>query len=111
MRDAGCEMRDAGADTGYAFDMNGDGLITQRNLPAPLGTSNVAYYPDGKVNTATDELGVKTVYTYNPTNGSVASVTRDSTGSLAVRFDYAYDTSFPEKVTSIMPKKSNHRRV
>jgi YD repeat-containing protein len=88
--------------------MNADGLITKRNFPAPLGTSTVSYYPDGKVNTATDELGVKTVYTYN-SDGSVSSVTRDSTGSLAVRFDYTYDTSFPEKVTSIMPKKSNHR--
>jgi RHS repeat-associated protein len=50
-----------------------------------------------------DEVGVRTNYTYD-TNGRVATVTRDATGPSPVRFDYTYDPSFPDKVTSVTPK-------
>ena len=51
----------------------------------------------------TDETGVRTTYTYDA-NGRVATVTRDATGTSPVRFEYAYDPAFPDKVTSVTPK-------
>ena len=58
---------------------------------------------DGQVEQTIDEVGVKTFYTYDA-RGNVTSVTRDYQGPTAVRFDYSYDSSFPDNVTSIVPK-------
>ncbi|MGH9315575.1 MAG: RHS repeat-associated core domain-containing protein [Thermoanaerobaculia bacterium] len=91
----------AGQRFDYTFAMNA--LITDR--PTSLGgvAVHTDYYSDGSVQQVTDQVGVKTYYTYN-TQGSVTSVTRDYQGSQAVRFDYTYDTNFPEKVASITPR-------
>ena len=61
-----------------------------------------SFYSDGSIQLATDTTEIK-FYTYNA-NGSVATITRDYQGSLALRFDYVYDTNFTEKVISITPK-------
>ena len=85
----------------YRFTYDTGGRVTTDI--APNGTSTTSFYADGSIQLATDATGVQTFYTYN-TNGSVADITRDYQGSLALRFDYAYDTNFAEKVISITPK-------
>jgi RHS repeat-associated protein len=86
----------------WRYPFTADGLISERH--PPTGTaSSTTYYADGSVQLSTDEVGVKTFYTYTG-QGRVASVTKDYQGTSAVRFDYTYDTNFPEKVTSVLPK-------
>jgi RHS repeat-associated protein len=98
---------DAGGNR-WIFTVDSDGLITQRQPPSVAGAapSYATYNSDGTIQLATDETGVKTYYTYAG-QGRVASVTKDYQGSTSVRFDYAYDTNFPEKVISILPKNSS----
>jgi len=86
----------------WIYTYAADGPITQRDYP---GTTNrqVVYNADRSIQLQTDEVGVKTYYTYTPLAG-VASVTKDYQGPLAVRFDYTYDPNFPNKITSILPK-------
>jgi RHS repeat-associated protein len=82
-----------------------NGQITNRTPPTGpgSGTAHTDYNPDGSVAGTTDEVGVRTTYTYDAA-GRVATVTRDASGASPVRFDYAYDTRFPDKVTSVTPK-------
>ncbi|MBI2839259.1 MAG: RHS repeat protein [Acidobacteria bacterium] len=93
--------RDASSNE-WQFFYDSEGFITKVVDPAG-GTRETSYYTDHKVEMATDQVGVKTYYTHNP-NGTIASVTKDYQGSLAVRYDYAYDTNFPEEVVSIGPR-------
>ena len=90
---------------GPIFPYGAEGLIGERRPPsvADAGSSYTTYYADGSVQMQTDEVGVKTYYTYAG-QGRVATVTKDHQGAQAVRFDYAYDPAFPEKVISILPR-------
>lgn len=76
--------------------------ITDRTAP-DNSTASTVYTPEGWVGQQTDQSGVRTNYTYD-TAGKVTSVTRDSIGGTAVRYDYTYDATFPEKVASVTPK-------
>jgi YD repeat-containing protein len=96
-----------GLDDRWLFTFTPDGLITSRTrlfgLFATTGPTQLTdYTPDGLVQQQTDELGIKTFYTYDA-RGNVASVARDSEGAQAVRIDYAYDPAFPDKVVSMTP--------
>ena len=79
-----------------------EGVITQRVFPGGAA-QQVVYNADKSVQQVTDEVGVSTAYTYGP-RARLASVTRDSQGPSAVRFEYGYDPAFPASVTSILPK-------
>ena len=87
------------------FTLDSNGYVTSRVPPSGEGggTVTTVFNADGTAQNSIDESGIKTSYTYN-SNGTVATITRDDQGAQAVRFDYAYDTNFPEKVTSITPK-------
>jgi YD repeat-containing protein len=85
----------------WIFTTAANGLITNRSQAGV--SESFVYNPDESLQLATDGLGDKTYYTYNA-NGTVASVTRNYQGPLAIRFDSAYDPNFPDKVTSITPK-------
>jgi RHS repeat-associated protein len=92
-----------GLTSSYAVAPNGQ--ITSRT-PAVMNAgvaSHTDYYADGSVAGTTDEVGVRTGYTYD-TKGRVATVTRDANGTSPVRFEYTYDPSFPDKVISVTPK-------
>src|SRR5262249_34803449 len=69
--------------SGHSWTLNYDanGLITSR-----VGSNSTSdtYNPDGTIQIHTDEVGVKTLYTYNP-NSTIASVTRDYQGPLALK--------------------------
>jgi RHS repeat-associated protein len=84
------------------FDFAPSGQVTSRGIEG-TPVAQTTYTPDGFVELSTDEVGVKTFYTYN-LNGTVATLTRDYQGSKAVRFDYTYDPNFPAKPISIVPK-------
>lgn len=94
------KTRTGGGTYGYAYLPNG--LITSRTNVLG-GTETTDYNEDYSVHQRTNEVGVQTIYEYNA-NGTVASVTRDSEGPLAARFDIVYDPDFPERVTSVTPK-------
>ncbi|KAA0255550.1 MAG: RHS repeat protein, partial [Acidobacteria bacterium] len=84
------------------FTTTSPGFVTEGVAPGG-SVARATYNADGAVLLATDEVGVKTEYTYDGA-GRVLSVTRDQAGSTAVRFEYAYDPAFPENVASITPK-------
>jgi RHS repeat-associated protein len=87
----------------YVFIFNQQGQITSRKNPG-LPVKTTTYYADGSPDLITDEVGIKTKHTYNA-NGTVATITRNYQGTGAmVRYDYSYDTNFPEKVIAIVPK-------
>jgi RHS repeat-associated protein len=86
----------------YIFGFNQQGQITS-NKKGAVPAVTTTYYADGSPDLITDEVSVKTKYTYNA-NGTVATITRNYQGTGAVRYDYSYDTNFPEKVTVIVPK-------
>ncbi len=96
----------------WVFTYDANGLVTSRIPPSGQGGGTVTsgFNADGSVQYSIDETGVKTSYTYNA-NGSVATITRDDAGALAVRFDYAYDPAFPEKVISITPRNPGTNTV
>jgi len=92
-----------GYGNGWSYTYNGIGQVTDRQVQvAGVPAYHTDYWPDGSIQQTVDEVGVKTYYTYDAM-GRVTSVTRDKDGSLAVRFDYAYDPSFPDKVVSVTP--------
>jgi YD repeat-containing protein len=99
----------AGTDFRWWFAYDANGMITDRTrVYSPLTghsgpTAHTDYYADSRVQMMTDERGVKTYYTYDAT-GRVATVTRDYQGPTAIRFDYAYDPAFPDRVTSVTPR-------
>jgi RHS repeat-associated protein len=86
----------------WVYTYSPSGPITQSDFPGGA-SQQVVYNADNSIQMVTDEVGVKTLYSYT-TQGRVVSVTKDYQGSLAVRFDYTYDTNFPAKVTSVLPK-------
>lgn len=90
------------ANATYVFIFNQQGQITSRK-EGSLPVKTTTYYPDGSPDLVTDEVSIKTKYTYNA-NGTVATITRNYQGTGAVRYDYSYDANFPEKVTMIVPK-------
>ncbi len=89
----------------WIYRGDADGLVGEDRPPAITGAASsfATYNSDGTIQLATDQTGVKTYYTYF-SQGRVASVTKDYQGTSAVRFDYAYDSNFSEKVISILPK-------
>jgi RHS repeat-associated protein len=87
----------------WTYNFGPLGKITDRGLQGGP-RSYTTYNADGSILSTQDQVGVVTLYgAYNP-NGAVSSITRDSGGPTAVRFDYTYDPNFPEKVASITPK-------
>jgi RHS repeat-associated protein len=87
----------------YVYQFAAAGYVTDRTPPAGGGgATHMAYYPDGSIQQFTDAVGVKTFYTYTADGGPL-TVTRDYQGPTAIRFDYAYDPTFPWKVASILP--------
>jgi RHS repeat-associated protein len=91
----------AGKISQYTFSPGGP--ITDRAPPSGGGGStHTDFYPDGLAQQVIDPVGVKTYSVYN-SQGNPLSVTRDYQGTIAVRFDYVYDSTFPEKVASITP--------
>jgi RHS repeat-associated protein len=86
----------------WVYTYSPSGPITQRDFPGGA-SQQVAFNADNSIQMVTDEVGVKTFYSYT-TQGRVAAITKDYQGPLAVRFDYTYDTNFPAKVTSVLPK-------
>ena len=83
-----------------SFSFGDGGLIGGR---AQSGASTTTQYnPDGSIQTAFDEVGVATGYTYDAA-GHVLTVTRSGAGA-SVEHDYAYDPNFPDKVVSVTPK-------
>ncbi|HVT05226.1 MAG TPA: RHS repeat-associated core domain-containing protein [Thermoanaerobaculia bacterium] len=87
------------------------GLITRRIPQNYQSNERISdYYTtsdgclDGLLKRSTDESVVITDYTYN-CRGNVLTNTRDTGGPQEIRFDYTYDTTFPDKVTSVTPKK------
>jgi RHS repeat-associated protein len=86
----------------WVYTYSPDGPIAQRNYPAGP-SEQVLYNADKSVQMITDEVGVKTYYTYTNA-GQVFSVTKDYQGPLAVRLEYTYDSNFPARVISILPK-------
>ncbi|MEO8190352.1 MAG: RHS repeat-associated core domain-containing protein [Acidobacteriota bacterium] len=105
----------AGTDNRWQFVYTPEGQITDRiriygSLNTTGPTIHTDYNPDFSVAQITDEVGVKTAYTYD-VNGRVASVTRDFQGPQAIRFDYSYDPAFPNKVISVTPKDPSTGQV
>ncbi len=91
----------------WLFTFTDDGLITSRTqIYGTFGnigpTRLTDYTPEGLVQQETDELGIRTFNTYDG-RGNLVSVIRDYQGAQAVRFDYAYDPDFPDKVVSVTP--------
>jgi RHS repeat-associated protein len=87
----------------WVYTYAATGQITERDYP-PNGASQVIVYnPDNSIQMMTDEVGVKSFYTY-ALQGRLSSITRDYTGPTTVRFDYTYDANFPAKVISVLPK-------
>lgn len=90
----------------WVFQFGADpGLVTDDTPPpaSGVGVSHTDFDSNGNALLKIDPVGTKTSYAYG-TNGTVSSVTKDYQGTTAVRFDYAYDPAFPDKVSSITPK-------
>ena len=89
----------------WLYTFNSAGQVTQTDPPAGSGSASsvTSYNADGSIAHTIDEVGVQTSYTYN-SNGTIATLTRDDGGPDAVRFEYSYDTNFPEKVIAMIPK-------
>ncbi len=96
----------------WVFTHGVSGLVTLSVPPAEAGAgpSSVTYYGDGAVREETDEVGVRTYHTFDE-QGRLTSVTRDYLGSQAVRYDYSYDPSFPDKVTAMTPRNPGTGQV
>lgn len=90
----------------YTYDL--EGRVTEER--SPFGhTKTIAYDGLGNVAGIIDEMGVWNTYLYNGIYPfyTMSRRTLDYGGSQEVRFDYTYDTAFPEKPVSILPKKPN----
>jgi trimeric autotransporter adhesin len=94
------------------FNVGNAGLVGGETPPAAPGSAPNAttYDADGNVTRAIDEAGVGTSYSYDA-QGHVASVTRDDSDPAAVRYDYAYDGTFPDKVVSVTPRRPSTNTV
>jgi RHS repeat-associated protein len=81
----------------WVYTHGAGGLVLSGVAPGGLGTEATTYYADGLVQQETDEVGVKTFYTYDG-QGRLLSTTRDYLGPQAVRVEYEYDAAFPDKL-------------
>ena len=91
-------------DSGHSSDNTFDpesGVITSRTDPADA--FNKVFDSEGRPVQVTDAAGVVTTYSYDG-EGHVLTVTRNATQTGAVRYDYAYDPAFPDKVAAVTPK-------
>ena len=91
---------DAGRTTSFTFDP-ASGVITTRTS-ADDAFSKVVDSEGRPVHVA-DAEGVVTEYSYDD-EGHVLTVTRNAGQTGTVRYDYAYDPTFPDKVASVTPK-------
>ena len=91
---------DSGHSTENYFDPD-SGAITARSDPGD--SFNKVFDSEGRPTQVTDAAGVVTGYSYDD-EGHVLTVTRNSGQTGAVRYDYAYDPAFPDKVASVTPK-------
>jgi RHS repeat-associated protein len=88
----------------WQYPFASKGLVTESRPPtgASFASSHDDYYPDGTIQLHTDELGVKTYYTYSA--GRLTSITYDYSTANAVRWEYTYDSTFPDRVIALTPK-------
>ncbi|HYN40716.1 MAG TPA: DUF6531 domain-containing protein, partial [Thermoanaerobaculia bacterium] len=94
------KVDDSGHSTENTFDPE-SGVITSRSDPGDA--FNKVFDSEGRPVQVTDAAGVLTTYTYDG-EGHVLTVTRNASQTGAVRYDYAYDPAFPDKVASVTPK-------
>lgn len=89
----------------WVFVHGAGGLVSDSIPPANSGGASTqsTYDSDGLVQLAVDEVGVKTLFTYD-SEGRTESITHDYQGSSSVRFDYVYDPSFPSQVVAVVPQ-------
>lgn len=87
----------------WVFTHGSGGLVTADVPPSGGGTKATSYYADGSIKQVTDEVGVKTFYTYD-TAGRPTSVILDYQGLSAVRHDFTYHPDLPNHVIEIAPR-------
>lgn len=92
--------RDEAGNT-WIFTHGAGGVVTSEIAPDG-GTQVSSYYPDGAIRQITDEVGIKTLITYD-SQGRIVSETKDYQGTKAVRYEYLYHASFPSRVVAITP--------
>lgn len=86
----------------WIYTHDDGGLVT--TVQNPDGSvRSTSYSPDGAIQQEVDELGVKTFFTYDA-QGRTLTATSDYQGPLAVRYEYTYDSQYPNSVTSVSPK-------
>lgn len=90
------------ADNLWRMRFGSDIQITERIAPDNSATQTV-YSPEGWIMEQTDQVGVRTTHSYDVA-GKVTSVVRNAGSASAVRYEYAYDSSFAEKVASVTPR-------
>lgn len=105
----------------WQYVYNSDGLVTESAPPgttpsllttgtggvsteatATTGTLSSYFRTNGLRERQTDQVGVITSATYNA-QGNALTATYDDEGPNAVRYEYAYDANFPEKLIGIKP--------
>jgi RHS repeat-associated protein len=84
------------------------GYVTDRTAPNGA-VLHKDFNPDGSVQGVTDQVGIRTNYTYD-TQGRITSVARDVTHN-GPRSDYTYDPAFPDKVTSVTVKNPSTNQI
>jgi RHS repeat-associated protein len=93
----------------YISKFGKDMQVTNRTYPGAATTASV-FNTDSSLQQSTDEMGVKTIYTYTG-DGSVSTVTRNYQSSPSVQWEYTYDGTFPGKVTSVTAKNPGTGQV
>jgi RHS repeat-associated protein len=86
----------------WKFVYTADGLVTESWAPGATAPLKTTYDANGLLVSKVDQVGVRTSATYNA-DGNPLSATLDEGGPGAVRFDYAYDANYPEKLVSVSP--------
>lgn len=84
----------------FVYDANG--LVTEAWAPGATVPMKTIFDNNGLLVTKIDQLGVKTSATYNA-EGNPLTATFDDGGPGAVRFQYVYDTNYPEQLVSVSP--------
>lgn len=92
----------------WTLGYNSAGYVT--DVTKPDGTAkHTDFNADGTVQGVTDEVGIRTAYTYD-TQGRVLTVTRDATHN-GPRTEYTYDPNFPDQVTATTVKNPSTNQV
>jgi RHS repeat-associated protein len=86
----------------WQFPFNGDGLVTDVMPPGAAPASHDTYTASGLVQLHTDEVGVKSFYTYNAL-GNPVTVTLDYQGPSAVEWRLTYEATYPQHVATAVP--------